>query len=329
MTTSFKNTSWTAIVIMLATTGCAAPRDGAPPIAHEKAVAIELGQPESGHPAVGRLEPDDHSDLCTGTLIAPDVVLTAEHCLHGGPWRFYPDGYPQGIGIRGSLPYPGLRDQRLVYLEQALPIETLPIHQGPLPGLNTECVAVGYGAHHAADGGVSFGNKRSAIVRITKIELVMLYVARVTGIGNDGDSGGPLLCRDANGDHAIVATVRGHLANEWPYDEAYYHSVNPAWIADPSIDLGVEGYDCSEHEVEGDFCAIDEAGRSAVQTCDAVRGMHFVTCDANTQCFPWEDGGVGCQTLQCDRPPYLECDPGFACIPITWESGTPTCQPAL
>jgi hypothetical protein len=310
-------------LILLVIGGCAVHSDDAPELANET-LAIELGQPEYGLPAVGKfMRGNDESDVCTGTLIAPDVVLTAEHCVHGDGWLYYPDGYTsgQGIGFRGADVYPGfVRDHRLVYLERSLPIAPLPIHPDPQSLLGAECLAVGFGVHHDSAGNVTIGNKRSGTVKITSIEPVMMHVELVTGIGNSGDSGGPLLC-----DGMIAGTVRGHRG-DWPYTSAYYHSVNPAWIADPSIDPGVEGYDCSAH-VES--CAVDETGQSGMLTCDRVRGVYVSPCATGAGCFPFEDGlGLQCVPFRCEPMEgyrVLTCDPGLRCV--TDDVGYPSCQP--
>jgi protease YdgD len=52
--------------------------------------------------AVGQLELGDES-MCTGTLVARDVVLTAAHCLHDFSGALAPDGvFRSGFGRRGG-----------------------------------------------------------------------------------------------------------------------------------------------------------------------------------------------------------------------------------
>jgi len=55
--------------------------------------ALKGGRPTTGHPEVGRVEldrigmldnkPSDRQNFCAGTLITPDVVLTARECVWG------------------------------------------------------------------------------------------------------------------------------------------------------------------------------------------------------------------------------------------------------
>ena len=57
------------------------PQDQVPPGEVDSVVgSIQGGALDPGDPAVGDVEIEGGS-LCTGTLIAPDVVLTAGHCV--------------------------------------------------------------------------------------------------------------------------------------------------------------------------------------------------------------------------------------------------------
>jgi len=71
-----------AVAAILFLTGCAGPRDEA---VGEAAAAIQGGEPDGRDAAVvgvALLNEDGHiHQTCSGTLIAPNLVLTAQHCV--------------------------------------------------------------------------------------------------------------------------------------------------------------------------------------------------------------------------------------------------------
>jgi len=75
--------------------------------------------------AVGRIDFGNGASFCTGTLIAPDLVLTAAHCLydirsgrrHSEATMTFRAGWAHGRavavrGVRTALPHPGFRFTR-------------------------------------------------------------------------------------------------------------------------------------------------------------------------------------------------------------------------
>lgn len=103
---------------------------------------------QDGWPAVGRLDVAGRPDFCSAVLIAPDLVLTAAHCLHrhaGGPvvpadltFRAGGEGLPAAGHGRALMMHPayaaqppGLAryavDLALVRLEAPLEIAPLPL----------------------------------------------------------------------------------------------------------------------------------------------------------------------------------------------------------
>ncbi len=204
--------------------------------------AILGGSVASGDPAVGMLE-FASGRLGTGTLIAPDVVLTAGHVVGGSITAFFtgtgvaskpldnttssPTMVRHEIGEKLTHPSYGCSttgtcdetgwdlDVGLVRLAQ--PITDLSPYtlDATLPAVGDRCRTVGFGVH-TAEGVTDYDlatvkQKREADVDVIALEDTFVIVRWVTGIPDHGDSGGPLFCNDR-----LVATttlrVDGQLA---------------------------------------------------------------------------------------------------------------------
>jgi hypothetical protein len=177
---------------------------------------IQGGRSDSGDPAVGLLW-FQGGGFCTGTLIAPDVVLTAAHCVQDPLEGFYTgsghpsDGTsadpPRGMKrhpVADQVNHPSFQpgqcpnttfDIGLVLLgvsEQS--ITPLAYNHGKAPAVNKRCRAVGFGAHDSASGVETFEAKRAAFEDVLSVSHAFIQVGADTGIADHGDSGGPLIC---------------------------------------------------------------------------------------------------------------------------------------
>lgn len=204
---------------------------------------IQAGQAESGYPAVGLVSPDGNA-WCTGTLISPSVVLTAQHCI-SGTLNFY-----TGTDASNFVAHPADRqildpkwasgtadDLALLHLTTPIrDIAPLDINTGALPGVGDTCTAVGFGWHNEADGSVSSGNKRSCTDKVDSADSGAIAVEMITGIADHGDSGGPLLCGGR-----IAGVVHNHTDGSWPaHTHENYATVVPLWVTNVSSDYSSE-----------------------------------------------------------------------------------------
>jgi secreted trypsin-like serine protease len=238
----------TVLFLLLAASGCGAPDPDEPGVHDE---AIQGGARDAHDPAVGLVWLRG-GGFCSGTLVAPDVVLTAGHCVEGPVAGFY-TGVGRGAPGLGRAPIAGLVKHRVIdqaahptyqsvgtcpnptfdvaLLRLEKPITAtrpLPIAEAP-PRAGATCRTVGYGEHEAADGRVTVEQRRAATERVMAVEATAIRVERKSGIVDHGDSGGPLVC---DGRLAGVTSC-GNDGSGPGHREAYHARVDAVgdWIA--------------------------------------------------------------------------------------------------
>lgn len=177
------------------------------------------GVTDSGDPAVGFLRSVVSFDLygrpsgisiCTATLIAPRVMLTAGHCAGSGlvdvsfsatPNLFGPMSTGEYMGA-SVLKNPAFRgdvfaghDIAVVLLKQA--VNVTPKRRGATPAIGSLVRAVGYGMSTFGHDGTGAGTKREVLMPVIDSSLHEI-VAGTDGVGTcHGDSGGPIFAGDA------------------------------------------------------------------------------------------------------------------------------------
>ena len=169
------------------------------------------GELERGFPAVGALV-SDGEQFCTGTLVRPDIVVTAAHCLIEDPdnaaaisFFIGPDARRLEAGQRVTAAslhiHPDYDDFELVNdiavmrLERPITdVTPIPLRTEPMTQdmIGQEALFVGYGYSDIRDED-AWGEKRSVRIPLTEIDdTVFTYAAR--GVNTcSGDSGGPAL----------------------------------------------------------------------------------------------------------------------------------------
>ena len=201
---------------------------------------------------------NDQVFFCSGTLIAPTVVVSARHCATdaglGEPTRVFLQGYDvarpdtgETMGVKRLFTHPRA-DLLLLVLERPSTVRPRPIAQGHLVAA-TEATLVGFGTVDF-NGRRGYGVKRRvdgipiASLQCEEDESRIRYgcqpwemVAGHRGLSRDtckGDSGGPLYIQGPTGEYYLLgATSRGVRGGRRPCgDGGIYVRVDQfiAWI---------------------------------------------------------------------------------------------------
>jgi secreted trypsin-like serine protease len=184
------------------------------------ALAIIGGQPGGPLNSAAVMVLHDRGGICTGIVVAPDVVLTAAHCLPAGA-KFRVHYREQGEAVmlepQAIVRHPQFRANAVQERTRSIDLALLRL-AAPLParfsvaalanagtdGAGSAVTVAGFGLGREGDG-TSTGTWRSA--RLTVVEpygpsRILLWARGGAGTGAcGGDSGGPML----DGSQTVVA----------------------------------------------------------------------------------------------------------------------------
>lgn len=175
--------------------------------------SIRYGEVTTAYPAVGLLE--TLGALCTASLISPNLILTAAHCVASDrpEWVSFQAANGQSYDATAIMITPGyseignpnVPDLALIRLANSVPhITPLPLAFNT-PSIGTNLLGVGFGVNETND---LSGVKRQGTMQLDSIELgntqylantnyrpSILYVnpGSSNQISCPGDSGGPLI----------------------------------------------------------------------------------------------------------------------------------------
>jgi len=289
---------------------------------------------------------------CSGTLIAPHLVLTAGHCtipgiIQGASVAFgssLADGVTS-IPIARAVPHPQFDlatltdDVGVLVLASTAPVAPVVLGtSAPDVGATVGLVGWGLTGQDAGDTGV----KRQGTAMVTAVDTTTFDVGSVPSQPCDGDSGGPALTMGSGVESVVGVTSHGDAAcvqgGTYTRVDAFLGSFIEPTMAAFAEGSAVTGAQCLFPEqcaggASACVVASDDANLSycttacqhdadcpAAMTCAGTQcrypgptpGAYGSSCASDADCDEGECTTTGVCALRCD-PDAPTCPAGFAC----------------
>ena len=225
------------------------------------------------YPFIARLTMkwDGWTGWCTGSLIEKDVILTAKHCFYRNgnlvkhaTATFYDydfwNKHPKQFELDMELLKDDFGDSDLALGKLSRDVRNItpvPVSRATVKPGGKKYTAVGFGMHG--------WRQYDRHLRDTHLYIHSLSHNNnwiITKLGKnkagpcEGDSGGPLLDRDSDGNLSVVATLKGHgwdcknnrLDLEHPYGDIW----SSVRVMQDDIEDGTDVYDDEDYDSEDD-----------------------------------------------------------------------------
>jgi V8-like Glu-specific endopeptidase len=305
---------WAAVLVVIVGAACARPAED--PTARR--LPIVGGSVDTGDPAVVAITYFGQ-DFCTGTLVAPRVVVTAAHCLDetltgGVPFTDFDvffgtetDAGGVSIHVSGGMLHPGWdadsldNDIGVLALELPAPAEPVKMNRTAFHDgfVGRPLRIVGFGVTSATS--TESGTKRQATSEVTSYDADDFHYGGTPGQTCFGDSGGPGFMTLQDGVEYLVGVT------SWGDEECMFFGVDTRIDAylDSFIQPFIDSLGPSDCGPDGNCvggCTPPDPDCSGIP-CQLDGVCETVGCPArDPDCFCLADGtcDLGCTPVDVD-----------------------------